>query len=279
MPYARFDDRYDDHRKIKRALRREPAAVAIHAMAITYCNRHNTNGELELDTVEEWLALLPYKTRQKQGVVSVLLDLRLFEQTDSETFEVHDFLDWNLSREQRASLADQGRKGGQARRGSSPPDNGGSSHSSSKGLSQGSSPGSSEGPSTPFATPTPRQAKPTTTSLRSAVAECFAYWQERCDHPTAKLTADRRSKIEGRLREGYSGADIRKAIDGAARAAFVNDQGKRFDDIELICRNGSKLESFMARADAPSNVRPLQRAEALQRADAWKAGYDNGGAA
>lgn len=88
MPYARFDDRYDDHRKIKRALRREPAAVAIHAMAITYCNRHNTNGELELDTVEEWLALLPYKTRRRRRVLDVLLSEELFTQVDSETFLV-----------------------------------------------------------------------------------------------------------------------------------------------------------------------------------------------
>ena len=36
MPYARFDDRWDDHKKVKRALRREPiAALMLHAMAIT----------------------------------------------------------------------------------------------------------------------------------------------------------------------------------------------------------------------------------------------------
>lgn len=105
--------------------------------------------------------------------------------------------------------------------------------------------------------------------LRSAVIECFAYWQERCGHPLSQLTADRRGKVETRLRErrrhhgGDLGAairDVRQAIDGAARAAYVDEAtGKRFDDIELICRNGSKLEDFMGRATAPRpSVTPLR---------------------
>lgn len=89
----------------------------------------------------------------------------------------------------------------------------------------------------------------------------FEYWRERCGHPQAKPTRERLSKIRGRRNEGYSDEQIREAIDGAARAAFVNDAGKRFDDVELICRNGSKLESFIERASAkapaaaPSNAR------------------------
>lgn len=87
--------------------------------------------------------------------------------------------------------------------------------------------------------------------------ECFAYWQEKCNHQTAKPSKDRLSKIEARLRDGYTVADIRQAIDGAARGAFVNDKGKRFDDIELICRAGSKLEDFMGRM----NVTPLRNGD------------------
>lgn len=83
----------------------------------------------------------------------------------------------------------------------------------------------------------------------------FIYWKERCNHPHAKLTSERQRRIRARLDEGYSEEQVRKAIDGAARAAFVNEQGKRFDDIELICRNGSKLESFMERAE--SKLHPL----------------------
>ena len=100
----------------------------------------------------------------------------------------------------------------------------------------------------------------TTSSLRSDVVELFGYWQAACKHPTAKLTADRLRKVTTRLREGYTVEQIRTAIDGAARGAFVNDAGNRFDDLTLICRNGSKLEDFIARATAkpkPGKAAPL----------------------
>jgi len=98
------------------------------------------------------------------------------------------------------------------------------------------------------------------TASTTGVRELFAYWQEQCGHPQAKLSPERRGKIEGRLREGFTAPQIQEAIDGAARGAFVNEAGKRFDDIELICRNATKLESFIgrpaaaARRESPSDL-------------------------
>lgn len=83
---------------------------------------------------------------------------------------------------------------------------------------------------------------------RSAVARLFKYWQERCDHQQAKMTPERAQAIIARLKAGYTEAEIMKAIDGAADAAYVDEaSGKKFDDLTLICRNGSKLEDFIAR--------------------------------
>ncbi len=76
------------------------------------------------------------------------------------------------------------------------------------------------------------------------------FWRECCNHEHAKPTRERMSKIRARLQEGYTEEQIRQGIEGAARSAFVNDAGRVFDDIELICRNGSKLESFIARSEA-----------------------------
>jgi hypothetical protein len=94
-------------------------------------------------------------------------------------------------------------------------------------------------------------------SLRSSsnvqaeqISELFAYWQQQCGHPHATLSSERRRKIAGRLREGKTPQQIREAIDGAAAGA-VKVGGKRFDDIELICRNASKLESFIGREGPP----------------------------
>lgn len=85
-------------------------------------------------------------------------------------------------------------------------------------------------------------------SHTDTVRRLFVYWQQRCNHGTAKLTPERTRAVLGRLRQGYTEAEIRKAIDGAAEAAYQNDDnGKRYDDLELICRNGTKLESFIER--------------------------------
>jgi hypothetical protein len=105
----------------------------------------------------------------------------------------------------------------------------------------------------------------------SICSDLFAYWQEKTGHSAAKLTRDRRAKIEARLNEGYDPGQIRKAIDGAARAAFVNENGKRFDDIELICRTGSKLESFIERSQVGSTVVPLRPSGKSGPSDMWRA--------
>jgi hypothetical protein len=91
-------------------------------------------------------------------------------------------------------------------------------------------------------------------TLIDRAASVFAYWKVECGHPKALLTSDRMRKVAARLREGYSEADICRAIDGAAKHAYVNDEGIRFDDLELICRSGSKLEGFIQRAGATGSA-------------------------
>ncbi len=99
-----------------------------------------------------------------------------------------------------------------------------------------------------------------TESIDAQARELFEYWREKCGHPAAKLTAERRRKIVARLHEGYSPERVREGIDGAARSPFVNDQGHRFDDIELICRNGTKLEQFAGRLASPTGRSKGERA-------------------
>ena len=115
MGYAQFDSLYDDNPKIKRAWRTDPALVGLHAMAITHCNRHNSDGEIHVDWVDEKLALLRYTARQRLVVIEALVKQRLFEPIDDEHYYVHDYLDWNSSRDQRQAFAEHGRRGGQAK--------------------------------------------------------------------------------------------------------------------------------------------------------------------
>ena len=65
---------------------------------------------------------------------------------------------------------------------------------------------------------------------------------------TSKLTPKRDKAIKARLKEGYTIEQIKAAIDGCRNDPFSmghNDRQKPFNDIELICRNGEKLESFL----------------------------------
>ena len=115
MGYAQFDDLYDDNPKVKRAWRIDPALVALHAMAITHCSRHNSDGEIHVDWVLEKLTLLRYTAKQRAVVVEQVEKLRLFERIDDEHYYVHDYLEWNRSRDQRLAMAEHGRRGGQAK--------------------------------------------------------------------------------------------------------------------------------------------------------------------
>lgn len=83
----------------------------------------------------------------------------------------------------------------------------------------------------------------------------FNYWRRVCNHPRAKLGEKRRKVLLARLREGFTVAQLQAAVDGASVGAFVKD-GRRYDDLELICRDEVKLESFIARWEhAPPPLR------------------------
>ncbi|WVH05535.1 hypothetical protein KKJFFJLC_00042 [Vibrio phage vB_VpaS_PGB] len=80
--------------------------------------------------------------------------------------------------------------------------------------------------------------------------EIFKYWCEamRKNPNSTKLTPKRDKAIKARLKDGYTVDQIKQAIDGCRNDPFSmgkNDRQKPFNDIELICRTGEKLESFM----------------------------------
>lgn len=121
--------------------------------------------------------------------------------------------------------------------------------STSKGTFASAHENSGEVTSPPSGSGTGKEETSTAGEAPAMVARrLFTYWQETCKHPTAKFTTDRRRRVEARLREGYTEDEIRKGIAGAGARPFVNDSGKAFDDLELICRSGSKLESFIERS-------------------------------
>lgn len=83
-----------------------------------------------------------------------------------------------------------------------------------------------------------------------SVHRIFMHWKTVMNKTSAKLTTERSKKISARLEDGYSEETIIRAIDGCAASDFhmgrKPDSPQQYNDFDLICRNGSKLEAFAA---------------------------------
>lgn len=96
--------------------------------------------------------------------------------------------------------------------------------------------------------------KPKEPKIKSTVppsgetATVFAYWQQAMNHPQAKLDAKRDRAIKARLKDGYTVEQLCKAVDGCKLSPHhmgKNDTSTVYDDIELICRDGPKVDKFI----------------------------------
>jgi hypothetical protein len=125
--YGKLDDLYDDRPKIKRAWRQEPAAVGLHSMSVSHCNRHQSDGVVD----PEWLIDKLPRDRDRQRLLTRMVELGLFDflpagdtfaLTDQrgntitvgpfpqDRYVVHDFLDHNRSSIERTESRAQDRQ-------------------------------------------------------------------------------------------------------------------------------------------------------------------------
>lgn len=116
MAHAKFDDLYDDKRKIKRAWRAHPPnPVGLHAMAITYCQRHKLDGMVPDDWIKE---VIPNQARRERIVATMVAEVLFDEQPHGDgLYRVHDFLDWNESAAEREKRSDASRMAANKRHG------------------------------------------------------------------------------------------------------------------------------------------------------------------
>lgn len=93
---------------------------------------------------------------------------------------------------------------------------------------------------------------------REQVTAVFEHWRTVMGHPRAVLDDKRRKLIEARLKDGYSAEDLCQAVTGCSLSPFnmgQNDSGSRYDGLELILRDSSKVDRFLAISRNPP--RPL----------------------
>lgn len=116
MSWVKLDDHFDDHPKVISA---GPLAMALHVAALCWCNRNLTDGLIPrgqvsrlIDTSE--FGINPHDLAKKL-VVAVLWD------EDPDGFRIHDYLEFQPSREQvlanRETRSKAGKKGAASKQG------------------------------------------------------------------------------------------------------------------------------------------------------------------
>lgn len=91
MPWVRLDESFADHPKIERA---GPLAAWLHVAALCYCSRHLTDGRIPQPKAHR-LADIPNPAEH----VSALLREGIWTE-DGPDYVIHDYLDYQPSREQ-----------------------------------------------------------------------------------------------------------------------------------------------------------------------------------
>lgn len=98
----------------------------------------------------------------------------------------------------------------------------------------------------------PIDLKTMPTKVVNPVFELFSFWKDVMKKTgSTKLSAKRKKAIENRLKDGYTVEEFKRAIFNCSNTAhnmgydrYGNHTGKKYDDIELICRNSENFERF-----------------------------------
>lgn len=105
------------------------------------------------------------------------------------------------------------------------------------------------------------------------VREVFAHYRtyKPKSHPKPHAGMNEWVKIRARLGEGYVVDDLKAAIDGCFSSPFhqgENDRQRKFNSLELICRNSSKVDQFIelnnARGSPVLSERSMKNARAAE---------------
>lgn len=276
MTWLRLDDKMSRHAKI---VGLTDPAFRLHIHALLYCAEQATDGRV-LSAAAPTLSA----HRNKPALIKELVDAGLWE-TLVGGWEIHDFLDWNPSKEEtekkRDARAAAGRVGGNrsayGRRRTDGEDDqaiaSANGQAESKQLLHGllvtgfnpvpARPEDPDGSSNP---PNPHG------ETAEDVGSVFRHWLTvlsplKFKRPPS-LTPERRRIIASRLKE-FTPAELCLAIDGVRKSTNhcgQNETGEVYVEFETIFRNRTKVEGHIARAEGPARVVSLPN-EAVAKTD------------
>lgn len=233
--WIKVDVDFFDHKKTARA--GVPAAFLFLKM-VAYCKRLAPDGRVakEIDLG---------KLQTKANLAALVAAGFLVDEGDA--WAIHDYGVWQTpSGELSAKRSEAGAKGAAKRwhpQGKQDGNGDGNCHTGlpSGPIAESESESDQKLPSS--------SVEPTTTAEGSQIRLVFEHWLAvmRRNPKTTKLDGKRKGKVRARLREGRSVADLCRAIDGCRASSWHmgdNPEGKRHDDLELICRDAAHVERF-----------------------------------
>lgn len=91
MPWARLDDNFFSHPKVRQAWRCRPA-LGLWAMSLSYAMRHGTEGHVPAEFVEDQLP----DSGERGAVAAALVSAGLWSE-NGKGWIIHDFHDFNPS--------------------------------------------------------------------------------------------------------------------------------------------------------------------------------------
>lgn len=91
MPWARLDDSFHGHPKVRAVWRCRPA-LGLYTLALSYAMAYGTEGKISKEWVEDQLP----DAGERRTVVAALVRAGLWRE-NSHGWEIHDFLDYNPS--------------------------------------------------------------------------------------------------------------------------------------------------------------------------------------
>ena len=110
MAWARIDDNFFNHPKVRKAGK---DAIIFHMAALCYSNAFTTDGFIA-DVMLELIATQAFQ-RKANGLADRLVECGLWDSIEGG-YLIHDFLDYNYSRQQideiKSKRSDAGKQGG-----------------------------------------------------------------------------------------------------------------------------------------------------------------------
>jgi len=91
-------------------------------------------------------------------------------------------------------------------------------------------------------------------------------------HKKPKSAMQEWKKIQARLSEGYSAEDLCLAIDGCHQSPYhmgENERGRKFDSLELIVRDSSKVNQFMEFVNSQGPTTKTARKKSMRATSQW----------